>query len=760
MTAIVIASVVVVVLAGLLGWVLSQRRREPAPAPRGSELSEIDALIKDGKVREAAALASLQHKHELAVELYLRVNQPEQAAAAALQLGDLMQAAQLYERAKNVDRAAELYEQAGMSDRAMGLRREHVGVLPTDRIETMSRGRELEVAYRNAAGSADRSDAQFERRQSLARAAADALIAEGEVRRAADVFRDAGFDDEAIHLYVNVLGEHAVAAPILAIKGAHERAAELYELAGQAERAAFAWVDVARSAPRPEIFLDRIERLSRDILATFLDHETSKRAVDANTVELFYRLATLVAKAGDSGRALELLRQIKTAVASYKDVDQQIQLLAAGKHMIEPTMPLATHKDEPAPATAAIAITAAQIEALTDQVAKVTGEQVKGRSGATSPAAQPAHASQPGPVAVAPGLEISLFTSELLLDGAVAAARGGPTVENLQGFIAGRSCDLQNIEVFYRLGLALLARGQYDGAMKAFDTVENASPGYRDAWKRADEIRAWTDALGARAGQLVGRYQLRGALGRSATAVVYRAYDALLSRDVALKIVTTSCSDAVQREARAAATLSHPNIVTIHDVGTIDGRSYVCTEFVDGRSLETLTTQPPGLTIVEVLRAAKQALEGLGHAHDRRIVHGCITPANILRATTGVTKLVDFGTAAATAEGVPFGAPEQRVGDALDHRADLFAFAATLYRLLTGRIPGDSPAPLSSHVPAIPSSLEAVIMRSLSPDPANRPPSTGELTTAVTQVLDAVARSAGKLVTPAPGPERLEIRFK
>ncbi|MGE0867817.1 MAG: serine/threonine-protein kinase [Kofleriaceae bacterium] len=760
MTAIIVTSVIVVVLAGMLAWVIHQRRRHRArTAVANDQPSELDALIKDGKLREAAALAMLHGHGELALQLYLRASQPEQAAGIALQLGDVMQAAHLYERAGNVERAAQLYEQAGMSDRAAGLRREQVGVLPTDRIETMSRGRELEVAYRNAAASADRSDAQLARRQSLARAAADALIADGEVRRAADIFRDAMFDDEAIHLYVNVLGEPAVAAPILAGKGAHERAAELYELAGQTERAAFAWVDVARAAPRPEIFLDRIERLSPDILATFLDHETRTRSVDASNAELFYRLASLVAKAGDSGRALELLRQLKASIGAYKEVDRQIQELDAGKHMIEPTMPLATYKAEPAPPAPAV-ITAAQLQALTDQVATITVEQVKGRADAQGASAPGPNGSELGtPASLAAGLELAPVSIDLLLDPSVEAARGGPTVEALQGFIAGRPCDLQNIEVFYRVGLALLARGQFDGAMKAFDTVENASPGYRDAWRRADAIRAWTDALGARASRVVGRYQLRGVLGQSAVAVVYRAYDALLGRDVALKVVTTELPDVMQRDARAAATLSHPNIATIHDVGSIDGRAYVCTEFVDGRSLQNLMTQPPGLTIVEILRAARQVLDGLGYAHERQILHRGITPANILRATTGVTKLVDFGTAC-TDKASPFLAPEQRGDGPVDQRADLFAIAATLYRSLSGRVPEGAPVPLSAHVPAIPAVLEAVIMSALSPDRAKRPRAAAELAAPVTQVLDAVARSAGKLVTPAPGPERLEIRFK
>src|SRR5438067_11827178 len=132
--------------------------------------------------------------------------------------------------------------------------------------------------------------------------------------------------------------------------------------------------------------------------------------------------------------------------------------------------------------------------------------------------------------------------------------------------------DLGNIEVYYRLGLGHLARGQYEEAKVAFASVEEASPGYRDAAARADQITSWKDKVAtgvfAQAGAaLAKRYTLQGELGRGGMAVVYRARDEALGREVALKFLS---EDAVgnevfmqffQREARAAGSLNHPNIV-------------------------------------------------------------------------------------------------------------------------------------------------------------------------------------------------------
>ncbi|MCE9573698.1 MAG: protein kinase [Deltaproteobacteria bacterium] len=755
-------------------------------APRASASdSEMTRLAARGQHGKAAQLALQDNKLDLALEYYLRAQQPEQAASVAIRLGKIRQAAELYERAHNWEKAALFFDKADMADHANQIRRERLGQLRAGQADATaapaSRGRALEAEYRRAHALADGSAAQAMQHQGMARTAAEALLAEGEVRRAADLFRDAELDDEAIHLYVNVLGDPGQAAPILSRRGNHTRAAELYELAGDNERAASTWVAVAEEAQRPEIFLDRIERLSRDVAQGFLEQATRRRPmIDQDSVELHYRLAQLYAKRGDSGRALAIYQSVQQSVGGYREVERMIQDLRAGKDLREadPTAaePEIDLEVDLAPAsTPSGPFDEAQLRSLADQVAKAAAEQLR-RAGNLE---LPRLTLGPGPTAIGvAGLESGAgLQIELLLDGAVKAARGGPSIETLRGFIGDRPCDLQNIEVYYRLALAHLAQGDWQAALADFDAVDEASPGYRDAWKRAEEIRGWEKALGKKLTQLgaapgkdSGRYRLRGELGRGGMAVVYRADDSMLGREVALKFLSESLSgdpemrELFQREAKAVAALNHPNIVTIHDVGVLEGRAFLCMEFVEGKSVETLMTEAPGLTIVESLRIIVQVLDALAYAHARKIIHRDIKPANMMRTPSGLVKLMDFGLAKSIADGTKqsvvagtpmYMPPEQLRGAEVDHRADLFAIAVSLYELLTGHAPFDGmerngpPPPPSTHVPAIPPVLEAIVMRGLELDPKRRPQSAAEMAAPLHSVLEAVATYAGGAVAPA-----------
>jgi eukaryotic-like serine/threonine-protein kinase len=358
----------------------------------------------------------------------------------------------------------------------------------------------------------------------------------------------------------------------------------------------------------------------------------------------------------------------------------------------------------------------------------------------------------------------------------VQLAKAGPSIEQLKRFIEDKPCDLQNIEVYYRIGLVHTGNGQYNEALEAFDVVEEASPGYRDAWRRAAVIREWLRAVAPRATQFTGgggRYEILGELGRGGMAVVYRAHDKMLGREVALKFLSETLAaqkdmqELFQREARAVAALNHPNIVTIHDVGMLDGRAFICMELVDGASLETLMTQEPGLTVVESLRAIRQVLQALAYAHERKIIHRDIKPANMMRTESGLVKLMDFGLAKSidsrnkksVLAGTPqFMAPEQLRGEEADHRADLFAVGVTLYELLTGCLPYDGydratpPRRLIEHVPALPVVLDEAIMRALEPDKTKRQQSASELAGPIVQVLEAVAKTTGQKAPSGPLP--------
>ncbi|MBI4951409.1 MAG: protein kinase, partial [Myxococcales bacterium] len=383
----------------------------------------------------------------------------------------------------------------------------------------------------------------------------------------------------------------------------------------------------------------------------------------------------------------------------------------------------------------------------------------------------------------AAGLEETPIELELVGDAAVKRAREGPSVESLWRLIGQRDCDLQNIEVYYRLGLAYVSAGQWRDALKAFDAVEEASPGDRDADQRAHEIRGWLDAHGSKHLTLgttttpasgapsgavsAGRYLVQGELGRGGMAVVYRAVDTVLGRDVALKFiaeelgVSPQMRDMFQREARSAAQLNHPNVVTVYDFGLLEGRLFIAMEYLEGTTVEQLVDQGL-LPVVESLRVATQVLAALEYAHGRQLVHRDVKPSNMIRTHLGLVKLMDFGLAKSVAQGAKaslvagtpaYMPPEQFAGGNVDHRADLFAVGASLYEMLSGSLPFEGTdrsrpaASLRATAPALPAVLDDIVGRALCLDPAERWQTAAEFAAPLRDILAAVEQAAGAPAT-------------
>ena len=190
--------------------------------------------------------------------------------------------------------------------------------------------------------------------------------------------------------------------------------------------------------------------------------------------------------------------------------------------------------------------------------------------------------------------------------------------------------------------------------------------------------------------------------------VVYRAHDALLEREVALKIISatiegnTDLRERFFREARAAGQLSHRNVITIHDLGEHEGQPYLAMEFLKGEDLQHRLTGRDPMSLTRKLEIASEICDGLAYAHRRGLIHRDIKPANIFITDEGVVKILDFGlarmvTSELTASNMMLGtlnymAPEQIRGERIDHRADIFSFGVVLYEILSGRkaFQGDS----------------------------------------------------------------------
>lgn len=253
---------------------------------------------------------------------------------------------------------------------------------------------------------------------------------------------------------------------------------------------------------------------------------------------------------------------------------------------------------------------------------------------------------------------------------------------------------------------------------------------------------------------LSGRYELEEKIGSGGMAEVYRAHDRLLARPVAIKILHEAYRSDVEfierfhREAKSAARLSHPNIVSIYDVGVAGNDHYIVMEYVQSSTLKKKMQDEGPLDILTATRIAKDIASGLTHAHVNNIVHCDIKPHNILMTDDGHAKITDFGIARAVTEStltyggsvigsVHYFSPEQARGGVITPKSDVYSLGIVLYEMLTNRLPftGDNPVAIAmKHVeeeaispsryrPQIPPMLEAIICRAMSKSPEIRPSS-------------------------------------
>jgi beta-lactam-binding protein with PASTA domain/tRNA A-37 threonylcarbamoyl transferase component Bud32 len=281
---------------------------------------------------------------------------------------------------------------------------------------------------------------------------------------------------------------------------------------------------------------------------------------------------------------------------------------------------------------------------------------------------------------------------------------------------------------------------------------------------------------------LSDRYQVEARIGAGGMAEVYRGFDQVLNRTVAIKVLLpqmardTSFVERFRREAQAAARLNQSNIVGVYDTGADDGTQYIVMEFIEGRTLAEFMATGRRPTPTQSAEIAQKIAAAIAAAHAQGVIHRDIKPGNVMITRDGVIKVMDFGIArvlgpetapqtSAVLGTASYLSPEQAQGGPVDARTDIYSLGAVLYELLTGRPPftGDSPVAVAykqvNEAPAVPSSLnpdvpnplDAVVMKALSKNPSNRYQTADEFSADLARVIAGQTVDATPLMPLAVG---------
>ena len=274
-----------------------------------------------------------------------------------------------------------------------------------------------------------------------------------------------------------------------------------------------------------------------------------------------------------------------------------------------------------------------------------------------------------------------------------------------------------------------------------------------------------------------GRYQIIRTIGEGGMANVYLAYDTILEREVAVKVLRGDLANdekfvkRFQREAKAASSLNHPNIVEMYDVGEDDGNYFIVMEYVNGKTLKSLIKRRGALSLSETIDIMLQLTSGIAVAHDSYIIHRDLKPQNVMILEDGRVKITDFGIAVALNSmeltqtnsvmgSVHYLPPEQANGNGATVKSDIYSLGILMYELLTGKLPfkGDNAVEIAikqmkeklpsitAQNPSIPQSVENVVLKACAKNPENRYDSVKEMHDDLKTVLSESRKNEKKVV--------------
>jgi tetratricopeptide (TPR) repeat protein len=667
------------------------------------------------RLSEAAELFLKAGRGETAASIFAGEGAWQRAAEAYLDAGDPTVAAEMFEKNEDWRRAAECWERAEFPREAARC---------WARCSQWGRsGACLERVARELQGAAGHRDARREAEiQKL-------------VRRAGDLYGRAGLEDKA--------------EAVLAFGGCAAEAADVALRAGRAERAAELLLkggDVARAA-------EVLRGLGRDEEAARLLGEWHRDRGEENEAARCFEEAGEHMAAGDLYRLLERFAEAGACYERQGEFAQAAEMFHTGGDLLRAAdnYERAGCYAEAAQCVASSGQPEREAELLSRAGHHLRAAEILRRDGRDDDAItvlQKVDSAQAD------------FAKAAALLGEIFRERGmhSLAVKKLAQALGGRELDRETVDGFYVLATVHEAAGNLREAAELYEKILAFDYHHADVAERLARTKQTVQrpAAGSATGTAPhgARYRILGKLGRGGMGIVYKAHDTVLDRPVAFKVLPDALKENPQalknflREAKNAAQLNHPNIVTVYDAGEQGGNYYIAMEYVDGHTLKDIVKHRGRIAPGGIVHVLGQLCEALAYAHDKKIVHRDVKTANAMWTRDRKAKIMDFGLARVVEEvrnhttvvsGTPYYmSPEQTLGKNVDHRTDIYSLGVTVFELATGTLPfregnlpyhhvHTPPPDPRERVPDLPDTIAAIILRCLRKDPADRYASVREI---------------------------------
>jgi tetratricopeptide (TPR) repeat protein len=687
-------------------------RDEAAKSFEGAGLLDRLAEVRHDQNRfeESADLYRKAERYEAAGAIYAQLERYEEAARCYLQADKRSVAGEMFERAGQ-------YEEAGRCYCAIGFHRHAANAFLQAGLEEEA-VREL-VAVFNEEGGGRTTDNEQKQRD-----------LRGVAKKAGKLLLKLGRLEEAESMLVRA-GLYGAAARVAMQAEAFDRAAELFTKSGH-----------------PELAAEALDRAGDGIAAARLRGEHLRDQGHDEAAARYLHQAQEYEEAGDLYRRLERYQEAAECYAKTRD-----GVAAAEMFLMAGSLDRAADAYEEAGELEKAAECAEQMGDLARHARLLEAAERYFEAGRAYAAQERTDEAIRLLQNVPP--EDPRYKDACAMLGSLFSAKGMSTlsIKKFEQAADGEVVSRANVEAYYELGRQLAAGGQVDRAAEIFEKILAFDYHYRDAGQLLDEAKESARKAGeisSAASAAKGasqRYELLRELGRGGMGVVYLARDTVLEREVAYKVLPEdlrSNPNALRnflREAKAAAQLNHPHIVTVYDAGESEHGFYLAMEYVRGTTLKEILRQRNALPPGGVIYVLRQMAYALAFAHSKKVVHRDIKTANTMWTPEKQVKIMDFGLAKLMEEvrnattlisGTPFYmSPEQTLGVNVDHRTDLYSLGVTVFELATGLLPFRKGNVPYHHVhtpppdprelnPRVPAQLAALILRLLEKDPAKR----------------------------------------